>query len=212
MFDILFSLHFVWISLTIILLSTALAFLCAFLHKQLLYIATGEWLMEHIYCPVAKLFILIIMAFTLMPLIINTISYEDLLMLFKKKDFLINMLNILFVSSLILTFLPLLNHPAIAMPLLGCMAIALFSSHAMTLSNGQEIQWLPSLVDISKLLLLMLVGYWICRWLTQHLSLWIDFNYNVTGSKALVSDSSHLIFQIPVMLAYGNSLIPQWML
>lgn len=209
MLDILFSLQFVWISIVIILLSTALAFLCSFLHKQLLYISSGEWLIEHIYCPVAKLLMLILIAFILTPLIINSISYSDLLMLFIKKHFLINMVNVLFVTSLVLAFLPVLNHPAVAMPVLGCMATALFILHQVALPDGLEIELIPSMSTAIKLLTLMLISYLICRWLTQHFSLWIDFHYNIIGSKALVSDSSHLILQMPVMLAYGHSLKTQ---
>jgi len=206
MLGILLSLQFVGIAATTVLLSIALAFACSLVQKQLLYITSGEWLMEHIYCPVSKVLLLMLMAYLLFPLIYNSIGYIDLLKLFIKKDFLLNMVNILFVASLVTAFIPLLNHPAIAMPLLGCIAIGLIYNHQVSIPAGLEIAVLPSAGDTVKILVLMIFSYLICRWLTLNLSQWLDYHFNVLGSKALVSDSSHLILQMPVMLAYGDSL------
>ena len=82
MLDILLSLHFLWIVITIIVLSTLMAYACVWLHKQLLYIASGEWLTDHIYCPLAKVLLLMAFAFLFYPLIYNSASYSDILMLF----------------------------------------------------------------------------------------------------------------------------------
>ena len=100
MIDILFSFQFIGIAILIIILSVALAFLCAQLHKQLLYIALGEWLMDHVYCPLAKVLLLMLMAFLLYPMIVVSASYSTLFALFFNHDFLVSMLNILFLSSL----------------------------------------------------------------------------------------------------------------
>ena len=206
MLDILLSLHFLWILVVIMLLSTGMAYACVWLHKQLLYIASGEWLTEHIYCPLAKVLLLMAFAFLLYPLVYISITYSDLLKLFIKQDFLLNMLNILFVASIILAILPLLNHPAIAMPLLSCIALMLIFKHQTMLPQQLQVELIPDLWLSIKLLVLMVLSYLLSRWLTQHLSQWIDYRYNVIGSKSLVSDSSYLILQMPVMLAYGQYL------
>jgi hypothetical protein len=116
------------------------------------------------------------------------------------------MVNILFVASLLFAFLPIFNHPALAMPLLGCLAIGLIFFHQVVLPANIDIFLFPSLAISIKLLTLMIISYLICRWLTNKLSPWLDYHYNITGSKALVSDTSYLIFQMPIMLAYGQSL------
>lgn len=206
MLNILFSLQFVWISLLVIVLSTATGLLCSVLHKQLLYITAGEWLIQHIYCPVAKVLLLMLMAFLLFPLIIEFTSYSNLAALFLHKDFLINMVNILFISSLLLSFIPVFSHPGIAMPLLGFIATALIFMHVIVIPGAIDISWIPSFSASSKIFILIVIGYMSCRWSTNQLSQWVDVRFNVSDSKGLVSDSIYLIFQMPVLLAYGQAL------
>jgi len=209
MFDILLSFQFLGICLLIIALSTALAYACILLHKQLLYIAAAEWLMEHIYCPLAKVLILMLMAFLLFPMIFIDISYTQLVQLFLQSSFLISMLNILFFSSLLFTFIPILRHAAIAMPVQGCIATGLLFLHQIAIPAQLDFNWLPSATAAGNILFLMLLTHLISRWLNNRVSEWVDLRYIVTGSKALITDINHLIFQIPVVLAYGKGLTLQ---
>jgi hypothetical protein len=206
MLDILFSFQFVWIALLIVISSTALAYLCALLHKQLLYITVGEWLMEHIYCPLLKVLQLLFIAFLLFPLIEESISYGSLARLFTDVEFLQNLVNVLFITSLLLVLIPILNHPAIAMPVLGSIAIALIYLHQMVIPLGLDISLLPSIATSLKIIGFMLFSYWLSRWLINHISETLDYRFNVTGSQELVSDTSYLILQIPVILAFGQDL------
>ena len=206
MIDILFSFQFIGIAILIITLSVALAFLCAQLHKQLLYIALGEWLMDHVYCPLARVLLLMLMAFLLYPMIVVSASYSTLFALFFNHDFLVSMLNILFLSSLAFSFVPVFSHPALAMPVLGCLATAILFMHHQLIPAGLDVSWLPASSASVKLLVLIFVCYLACRWLNELLSEWIDHRFIVTGSKGLVSDINYLIFQMPVVLAYGASL------
>lgn len=209
MIDILFSFQFIGIVILVLLLSIALAFLCAQLHKQLLYIALGEWLMEHIYCPLARVLLLMLMAFLLYPLIVVTATYSELFNLFFEHDFIVSMLNILFLSSLAFSFAPVFSHPAVAMPVLGCIATGILFLHHRLIPAGLDITWLPASGASVKLLILIILCYLACRWLNEHVSEWIDHHYIVTGSKSLVSDINYLIFQMPVVLAYGAILQTQ---
>ncbi len=206
MLDIIFSLKFLWIAMVIILLSIALAFACAKLHQQLEGIALGDWLFDHVYCPISKVLLLILMAFLLFPLILPSSDYPGLLALFQQPDFLINMINILFVSSLLLSFLPVLSHPALSMPLLGCIAFGIFYLHQVVLPQAIDISWVPGLSASVKLIALVIGCYLLCRWLNLQISQWVDDRFLVTGSIRLVSDINYLIFQTPVVLAYGHSL------
>ncbi|MBC8209584.1 MAG: hypothetical protein H8E21_00855 [Gammaproteobacteria bacterium] len=209
MFDILLSFQFVGISLLVILLSTVLAYACIRLHKKLLYIAAAEWLMEHVYCPLAKVLLLMLMAFLLFPMIFIDISYSQLSQLFLQTSFLLNMLNILFFCSLLFTFLPLLSHPTIAMPVLGCIATGLLFLHQIAIPSQLDFSWIPSSTAAGHILLLVLLTHLISRWLNNKVSEWIDLRFIVTGSKALITDINYLIFQIPVVLAYGKGLTLQ---
>lgn len=209
MFDILFSFNFVWISAVIIVLSTAVAYICIFLNKQFLYITAAEWLTEHVYCPVAKVLLLMLMAFLLFPLMIESTSYSQLFQLFFKPDFLINMLNILFFSSLLFTFLPGLNHPAFAMPILGCIATGLLFMHQVAIPAQIDFSWLPDGSAFLRIVFLMILTYMISHWMNETVSQWVDLKFMVTESKNLITDINYLIFQMPVVLAYGQSLALQ---
>ena len=209
MFEIMFSFQFAGISILLILSSTAVAYICTLLHQQVLYITLAEWLMEHVYCPLVKVLLLMLMAFLLFPLIFPDIHYGELIQLFLQQKFLISMLNILFFSSLLFTFLPLLKHPAFAMPVLGCIATGLLFLHHIAIPAQIDFHWLPSASATGKIIFFMLFTHFISRWLNTHLSEYIDLRFIITGSKALITDINYLVFQIPVVLAYGQDLTLQ---
>lgn len=210
MFDIFFSLQFVWISICIIALSIVVGILCAYLYSHLLQVSAGEWLVEHIYCPISKTLILMCMTLLLFPLIVESASYQQVMELFVERQYLTNMMNILMVSSLIFSFFPLLNHPAVAMPALGCIATAILLHSYFTLAPDQTVSFIPNLQVVLKMLVLITLIYWVNRWLIDVISIYIDQRYMVTGSKPLVSDVSYLILQIPVILTYAQSLILEY--
>ena len=207
MLDIFFSLQFVWISLLIISLSIVVGFFCAYLHSQLLQVTAGEWLVDHIYCPVSKILILMSMTLLLFPLVVEGVEYATVFDLFVSREYLTNMMNILMVCGLLFTFFPLLNHPAVGMPLLGCIAIAILLNSYWNSAAEQEISFLPDLAGFWKILLLIIASYWANRWIIDSVSSYIDQRFIVSGSKSMVTDISYLILQIPVMLAYAHSLI-----
>jgi len=206
MLDILFSFQFVWIALIIILLSTGVAILCVYLHAHLLQVIAGTWLTDHIYCPVVKTMILVIMTLLLFPLMVQQADYSQVFNVFVEREYLTQMLNILFVSGLLISFIPLLQHPAMAMPLLGCIATAILFNSYFSVRLPQEVALLPDFTALLKILLLMFAIYWLNRWIIDQFSSYIDHRFIITGSRELVADIAYLILQIPVMLAYAHSL------
>lgn len=209
MLEILFSLTFLTIVLFIILLSVGVGYACAWIHKHLMYSSAGEWLVEHIYCPLARVILLIICAFLLFPLIHSNTSYGDLLTVFFLQDFLINLVNILFAGSLIISFLPILNHPSVGLPILSCTAIALLFQHHIALPWGVELNWVSDIGVVGKMLLITVVTGLAARWLNREIAEWVDNRFIVTGSIVMVADINYLILQIPIVLAYGASLSAQ---
>ena len=150
-----------------------------------------------------------LMAFLLFPLMFENTSYSQLFQLFFLSNFLINMVNILFISSLLISFLPLLSHPAFSMPLLGCIATGLFYFHEIALPTQIEFDWIPSGGAFGNIVLLMIITHLLGNWLSDTVSEWIDQKFIVNDSKHLVTDINYLIFQMPVILAYGQSLAIQ---
>ncbi len=210
MLDIFFSLQFIWISCLIVTLSIVIGFFCAYLHSHLLQVTAGEWLVEHIYCPITKTLILMCMTLLLFPLIVEGANYQQVMDLFVERQYLTNMMNILMVSGLFFSFFPLLNHPAVAMPVLGCIATAILLNSYFTLTPEQVVSFIPDLHNLMKILALIILSYWANRWIIDKVSSYIDHRYIVTGSKTMVTDVSYLILQIPVMLAYAQSLINEY--
>lgn len=210
MLDIFFSLQFILISCLIIALSIVIGFFCAYLHNHLLQVAAGEWLVEHIYCPITKTLILMCMTLLLFPLIVEDVNYQQVMDLFVERQYLTNMMNILMISGLVFSFFPLLNHPALAMPVLGCIATAILLNSHFTLTPEQTVSFIPDLHNLMKILALIILTYWANRWIIDKVSSYIDHRYIVSGSKTMVSDVSYLILQIPVMLAYAQSLINEY--
>lgn len=209
MLEILFSLTFLAIVLLIILLSIGVGYACAWIHKHLMYASAGEWLVEHIYCPLARVLLLIFCAFLLFPLIHSSTGYKDLLTVFFLQDFLINLVNILFAGSLIISFLPILNHPSVALPILSCITIALLFQHHLALPRGIELSWISDIAVVGKMLLIAVITGLAARWLNREIAEWVDNRFIVTGSIAMVADINYLILQIPIVLAYGASLAVQ---
>ncbi len=209
MLDILFSLQFAGIALLLILLALAIAFVCALLQQHLFYATAGEWLLDHVYCPLARVLLLMLMAFLIFPQIVIGTDYGELIELFGSQDFLINMVNILFVASLLLSFIPWLGHLALAMPILGAIATGLIFTHRISIPTGVEIDWIPGWFGLLRILALVLLGHLFSRWSSQQISLWLEYRYNVTRTRALVLEIHYLILQIPILLAYGHSLYQQ---
>jgi hypothetical protein len=206
MLEPLLSLHFVAIALIIIVLSTTVALLCAYLHRQLLQVFAGEWLHEHVYCPTTRTFILLVMTLLLFPLMNEDVDYAQVGQLFLSREYLTNMLNILLVSGLVITFVPLLNHPALAMPILGCIATAILFHHYFAQFPGTEPDWIPGIAATIKILVLISILFWLGQMLIEQLACYFDQRFFVTGSKEIVTDIVYLILQIPVMLAYAAGL------
>lgn len=209
MLNQVFSFHFIGITCVLVLASFGLAYLCFFLQKHLHHITAGEWLLEHVYCPFARVLMLILMVYLLMPLIQQQHDYTQLFSLFLRPDFLINMTNLLFLSSLIFSFIPVIGHPALAMPILGCMSTAVFFKHANGLAEAESFNGVPALDEVLKLLLIAIILYLLARWLNNKLSEWADHRFIITGSKEVITDINSLVFQVPIILAYGKSLALQ---
>jgi hypothetical protein len=93
------------------------------------------------------------------------------------------------------------------MPVLSCIATAILLNSYFTLPADQAVSFIPDLRSLFKIFSLIILTYWANRWIIDKVSTYIDQRYIVSGSKTMVSDVSYLILQIPVMLAYAQSLI-----
>jgi hypothetical protein len=116
-----------------------------------------------------------------------------------------DLLNSLFVAGLMLAFIPVLNHPVLAMPLQSILTIALVFSWQYA-DRIDDLQLLPSIATQLKIFAYMLLAYFVTRHSSIHLSRWLDHKYAINGSIRLVADATYLVLQVPVMLIYCNFL------
>ncbi len=191
--------------LTLTLLTLLLGAFCAWLQRHFDGITVSEWLLDHFYCPAGRVLLLILACLLLWPQIDPALEYGQMFDLLGDGDFLVNSLNIVFLSSLVLSFLPVVGHPAIGLPILSALATAVVARHALP-DLPAEPRWWPDLTTAIKMLVIALGGYLAIRHFAGRMARAYDNHYLVSGSIVLFNDWLYLLLQVPLILVYGSGL------
>ncbi len=179
--------------------------MCFWLIYQAREVDSSTWIFEHILCPIIRIIVLLIIISQIYPTIdANSTSSEFWHVLGQQGQF-NHLINILFFAGLLLSFVPVVNHPVFALPLQSILTIALIFSWQYAESIETLIPF-PSIATILKLVVYMLLAYYFTREISIHISRRIDRKLVITGSIHLVSDAIYLVLQIPVMLIYCSYL------
>ena len=182
--------------------------LCFWLIYHAREVDSPVWILEHVVCPIIRIVVLLIVVAQVYPVInVNSDSFEFWKMLGQKGLF-NDLLNILFFAGLLLSFIPLVNHPVFALPIQSMLTIAVVFNWQYA-DAVLAPQLLPSLATALKIFGWMLLAYFVTRESSIYLSRWIDRRLALDGSIRLVSDAIYLVLQIPVMLIYCNFLKQQ---
>ena len=112
-----------------------------------------------------------------------------------------DIVNILFVFGLLLAFVPVVNHPMIALPLQSMLTIALVFRWQYAAAEA-SVELLPSIATLAKIFVYMLLAWLLTRQLSIPLARALDRRFNVSGTIRLVADTLYMLLQIPVMLIY----------
>ena len=182
--------------------------LCYFMVYQAREVATTRWILEHVMCPLLRILVLLIVVSMIYPAIDAQSSSADFWRVLAQPQQFRDLVNLLFVAGLALAFVPLFSHPVFALPLQSMLTIALVF-HWQYIEIAASISLFPSLGTLFKVLLYMLLAYFVTREASIHLSRWIDREFSVDGSIRLVADAIYLVLQIPVMLIYIGYLRSQ---
>ena len=169
---------------------------------------SGVWILEHIICPIIRIIVLMVIVSLVYPAIDENISSLDFWRVLSQRDQFSDLLNILFIASLLLSFIPFLSHPAFALPLQSCLAIALVFQWQYTLQMD-HVSLYPGMAAVLKIIAYMIVAYFVTRESSIHVSRWIDRKLVISGSIRLISEAFYLLLQIPVMLMYCGFLREQ---
>lgn len=164
------------------------------------------WYVEQVVCPLLRVILLIIVVSQVYPAIDPQYTSLDFWRNFGNRQQFQDVVNILFFGGLLLSFVPVLNHPVFALPIQGMLTIALVFHWQY---GGQSISLFPSLATLLKITGYMLLAWLITRELGIPLARRVDRWLEVSGSIRLVSDTLYMLLQIPVMLFYGSYLTAQ---
>lgn len=192
----------VLVTTTSVILGTGL---CFWLIQKAHEVDSPTWIFEHILCPIIRIIVLLIVVSQIYPVIdVDTTSLDFWRILIRQGQF-NHLLNILFFAGLLLTFLPILSHPVLALPIQSLLTIALVFNWQFA-GSIDSLSLFPSFMTMLKITVYMLLAYFVTRQLSYYLSRRVDTALAISGSIRLISDAIHLVLQIPVMLVYCSFL------
>ena len=193
------------ITATSVILGTGL---CFFLIYKAREVDSTIWMLEHVICPVMRIIVLLIVVSQIYPAIDENSTSLDFWRILGQQGQFSDIVNILFLAGLALSFIPLLNHPVFALPVQSILTIALVF-HWQYLGTIPSPVLFPSSATILMIVVYMAMAYFVTREASIPLSRWLDRRLVVSGSIRLVSDALYMTLQIPVMLIYCSFLKSQ---
>ncbi len=193
------------ITATSVILGTGL---CFFLIYKAREVDSTIWMLEHVICPVMRIIVLLIVVSQIYPAIDENSTSLDFWRILGQQGQFSDIVNILFLAGLALSFIPLLNHPVFALPVQSILTIALVF-HWQYLGTIPSLVLFPSSATILMIVVYMAMAYFVTREASIPLSRWLDRRLVVSGSIRLVSDALYMTLQIPVMLIYCSFLKSQ---
>ena len=195
-----------WIILIIIGCACSGISLCFWLLQKATNDSFTIWFLEHIACPIIRILVLLLIVSLLYPSIGTESSTASFWQVMLQQNNINEAINILFFGSLMLSFLPVLNHPVFTLPVQSCLSIGLVFSwqYEPVLSNLPSL--VPAIGDWAKMAIYMAIAFFVTRHTSVIAAKWIDRKMEVSGSIRLVSDSIYLVLQIPIILAYCTFL------
>lgn len=166
------------------------------------------WFLEHIFAPLLRVVVLLIVVSQVYPVIDGQSTSIDFWRHLGQQQQLRDIVNLLFFAGLLLAFIPVVDHPVFALPVQSMLTIALVF-HWQYQEVGTSITLFPSPGTLLKITVYMLLAWLATREVSIPISRWIDRRYAVSGSLRLVSDTIYMLLQIPVMLIYCSYLAAQ---
>ncbi len=182
--------------------------LCLWLMWHAHEVETSAWIFEHILCPIVRILVLLLIVSQIYPAIADGGSSLDFWRVLARQGQFNHLVNLLFFGGLALSFIPLLSHPVIALPVQSLFTVAVVF-HWQHAASGIDISLLPSLATALKILVYMTLAYFATREISAPLARWLDRRFAIDGSIRLVADAIYLLLQIPVILIYAGFLKSQ---
>jgi hypothetical protein len=193
-----------WVVLMTATSATLGSGLCLWLLHQARETDSSLWIVRQVLCPVIRIILLLIVVSLTYPAIDDNFSSAAFWQILSPGQF-NDLLNILFLAGLLLSFLPLVNHPALALPIQSIFSLALLF-HWQYAGSIESITLFPSITTLLQIVAYMALAYFVTRETSIQVARWIDHKLVVSGSVRVVAEAIYLVLQIPVMLVYCSFL------
>jgi hypothetical protein len=183
--------------------------LCFYLLRKTNDVDSTNWIIQHIACPIFRTLVLIIIVGLVYSLISDSSGSNSFWEVIFRQNRFNHVINVLFFGSLILGFLPLVDHPVFSLPIQSCLTVALVFNWEFGHLTEQPIIFLPGITVLVKISLFMVAAYFLTGEISVGISRWLDRKFHISGSILLVADAVYLVLQIPLIWMYCNYLKAQ---
>lgn len=187
-----------------VLLSLALLYLGHKLVDRVEDVPVSGWLATHLALPLLRVLAMLTFLALAYPVMFGIEGLPPLSELLSGAPRRVSdLVNLLFVLSVLLAILPLIGSvQAIVLPLQGMAACALLFSWAA----GERASLWPGWDVCAAVVLWAGTTYALGSWSLHRLGDYIDGHWELTGSRVLLLDTLMLVFQLPAILVYSLAL------
>ena len=165
-----------------------------------------EWMYSHIGLPFARVLLVLVFILSAYPALYGVDSLPSLgNVLFEHSDRIHSLINWLFISSLVIPFIPMVGIiPALVIPIQSILATAMLFNWAVPDLN--KITLIPTLWVFILFIALSIVTHKIAKLFAEFIGNRFKNKVNKKDLTHLVYESSLLAFQVPAILVYGYYL------
>lgn len=168
------------------------------------YKAFSGWYLQHIWIPLIRVFSIIAFIVLAYPVLFGLKEASPILELLAADDRINTLVNVLFVVTIGLSLLPVVDRlHALVLPLQGMAAILLLVNWLLPAQDAPSINFWPNGRLLAGLLLMALLSHWLALKTAEVVGGWLDEQFDREGFEILVYHMTLLFFQAPIILSYS---------
>ena len=177
--------------------------LCFWMLKQSRDLGSSIWGTEQVICPILRIIALLLVV-SLIYSAASGISIIDFWVTLARSGLVSDLINLLFFGGLVLSFIPLLSHPVVALPAQSLLTVALVFQGQYH-ESAPLVLW-PEPTTALKVLVYMTLAFFVTRRVATRVAQCLDHRFSLSGSILLANDAIYLTLQIPIILVYYQAL------
>lgn len=186
-----------------LILAVPIIYVLEKLREKLLESVVLRWLMDHVGLPFVRVLLILIFILSAYPALYGVEQLPSLAsVLFDHTERIHSLINWLFISSLVIPFLPMVGViPAFVLPIQSILATALLFNWATR--DVMYINLFPNLIVLGLFIVLSIVTHKIAKMFAEFVGYSLQHKVDKQDMTQLVYESSLLAFQLPAILVYG---------